>query len=399
MTLSSRPHLTSSREISKSSFPCFSEPEIRMPLQDCGATVDKQPPGPAVQAFLRFQQELDFSQGSDGTLIFALTSLFAILLVPLLVATHIPLKFDWPLYLRFCLVRGLEVVPIAGALLVSTMSWSELSAALLRRGSWKGLARRLTAIAIPAGYLFCGLVIVFGYNDVIASVRFYAMYDHFAAAVDSWFLGGSSISAIARRVAVFHPGFGSWAATVYATFYPVIGAALIFLALKAGRRRAVQFVNTLMVQYYLALFLFFLMPIQGPFYSSPRQSTGPDAVEQVMLLEQANQALHHTKTIIGFDYFIGFPSLHVGMVILAWWFLREWKLPGIVASLYLALVIPSVLLVEWHYLVDVFGGVAVAAASIAITNLASGRRPAKRVYSPQFLPPASGAVRDGLTPD
>ena len=217
-------------------------------------------------------------------------------------------------------------------------------------------------------------MIVFGYNDVIASVRFYALHEHFAAAADSWLLGGSGVSAIAGKIIGSHPALGVWADDFYLTFYPAIGAVLIFLALRAGRKRAIEFVEALLVQYYLALVIFCFLPIQGPFYSAPLQSAGLERAVQAAMLEQANHAFQHTKAIIGFDYYIGFPSLHVGMVMVAWWFLREWRIPKILSSLYLVLVVPCVLLVGWHYVVDVIGGVAVAAAAIALARFASNFR-------------------------
>jgi len=315
---------------------------------------------------------------SDAKPIVVITALLAALLAPLLIATHMPLKFDWPLYFRFYLFRGIEAVPIALVLLVSTMSLSELSAKLRARGSWKQLKQIFLEVAIPAAYFFAGLVVVFGYNDVIASVRFFARYDQFAAKADRWLMGGSSVTAIAGRIIQVHPAMGSWAGNFYATFYPAIGAALIFLAWRAGRVQSIEFVNTLLIQYYLALFIFFVVPIQGPFYSAPMQFPGFEGMVQAAMLEQANQAFHHMKAMIGFDYFIGFPSLHVGMVVVAWWFLREWRVPKVVSSLYLILVVPCVLLVGWHYVVDVIGGVVVAAASIAIARIGSGVRRAGR---------------------
>jgi membrane-associated phospholipid phosphatase len=50
------------------------------------------------------------------------------------------------------------------------------------------------------------------------------------------------------------------------------------------------------------------------------------------------------------------------------WFLRRWKRMLIVLCAYDALLIVSILLLEWHYLVDIIGGVLVAAISIAITE-------------------------------
>jgi membrane-associated phospholipid phosphatase len=71
---------------------------------------------------------------------------------------------------------------------------------------------------------------------------------------------------------------------------------------------------------------------------------------------------------ISTDYFIGFPCMHIAQPLIVMWFLRRWKRMLIVLCAYDALLIVSILLLEWHYLVDIIGGVLVAAISIAITE-------------------------------
>ena len=58
------------------------------------------------------------------------------------------------------------------------------------------LARRATVLSIlsPALYLFAGFLLVFAYNDIILSVRFYGATDTAFNAMDKWLLRGTSVS-------------------------------------------------------------------------------------------------------------------------------------------------------------------------------------------------------------
>ena len=70
---------------------------------------------------------------------------------------------------------------------------------------------------------------------------------------------------------------------------------------------------------------------------------------------------------ISADYFMAFPCMHIAQPIIVAWFLRRWKRMFLALCLYDALLIVSILLLEWHYVVDIIGGVLVAAVAIAIT--------------------------------
>ena len=77
---------------------------------------------------------------------------------------------------------------------------------------------------------------------------------------------------------------------------------------------------------------------------------------------------HQSLRIIGLDYYIAVPCLHVAQAIIALWFVRQWRR---IAGLFLAynlLLLPTVLLLEQHYVVDIIGGFLVAAAAISIVE-------------------------------
>ena len=231
------------------------------------------------------------------------------------------------------------------------------------------------AILLPALYLFGGFLLVFAYNDIIASVHFSFTYDEAFNAMDRWILHGRSISDLSHwAVRTLPLPFFRFLEFVYFGMFPQIGAAIILVALYDGKNRALGFVGTILISYYLALGLFYLWPSQGPYYLCPGHfSRFPTTLRaysiQELLITRALALWNHVPIHrISTDYFIAFPCMHIAQPLIVMWFLRRWKRMLIVLCAYDGLLIVSILLLEWHYVVDIIGGVLVAGIAIAITN-------------------------------
>jgi small basic protein len=56
------------------------------------------------------------------------------------------------------------------------------------------------------------------------------------------------------------------------------------------------------------------------------------------------------------------------------WFLRPWKRMVMVLCFYDIILIVAIVLLEWHYLVDIIAGVLVAGVAVAITDFAAVRK-------------------------
>jgi hypothetical protein len=50
------------------------------------------------------------------------------------------------------------------------------------------------------------------------------------------------------------------------------------------------------------------------------------------------------------------------------WFLRRWKRMVAVLAVYDVFLVPAILMLEWHYFVDMLGGIAIAAVVIWIVG-------------------------------
>jgi hypothetical protein len=178
--------------------------------------------------------------------------------------------------------------------------------------------------------------------------------------------------------------------------FPQIGAAIILVTVIDGKRRGLEFVGTILMAYYLALGLFYLWPSHGPYYLSAEHFTRfPDTL-QVYSIQRATIARalalwnHVPIQGISTDYFIAFPCMHIAQPLIVIWFLRRWKQVVFTLCAYDCLLIGSILLLEWHYFVDVVGGILIAGIAVIMTdNLAfSGDR------SPAL--PAAGLCRSWL---
>jgi len=350
------------------------------------------------------------------------TCLFAALVVPLFLAAKLPLSVNWPRLLSIFWV-GLSLHSVAFAVLLMVIGfpihqtlgpvWTHYKAQKPRlvffvifaiimilqfgllsgfvlivlavvlgelvdrtRGDLNAIVNLIKPLLVPSVYLFLGLVMVFAYNDLIATVKNPSAYDWLYLKMDSYLLGGSSVSAIAHSLIRRMPSSAAWAEVIYYGMFNQIGAALIVLAIYAGSKEAARYVGTLLTAYYLGLVLFFLWPSMGPFYTCPGHfSEFPNFLRtygsQLGMAQKAQLlATNRSLSQVDTDYFVAFPCLHIAQPLIVAWFLRKWKRIVVFLLAYDALLIPAILLLEWHYFVDIVGGVAVAALAIALNRQA-----------------------------
>ena len=244
------------------------------------------------------------------------------------------------------------------------------------QGSLRSLTSLLKSLLPASVYLFFGLVMMFAYNDLIASQRFLGAYDPLLLKIDSYLLHGQTVSEMAHRVlSRFTAAELKSVEFVYYGMFGQIGAAVVLLAILVGRREALQYAGTILTAYYIALVIFYLWPSMGPFYTCPRHfadfphslatyAIQHNAIQKFRLLASKFRSLSQVDT----DYFIAFPCMHVAQPLVVLWFVRRWKRIAIALALYDLILIPAILLLEWHYVVDLFGGVLVAAAAITLNG-------------------------------
>jgi hypothetical protein len=231
--------------------------------------------------------------------------------------------------------------------------------------------RAAASFLLPAAYFVIGFWVVYKYNDIIAVFRFYGAYDPYFSRVDSWLLWGHSVSEFGHWAATAMPHwFFPFLEAVYYGTFAQVGAGIILVGLESGMSRAFRLVGTILLAYYATVLCFFLWPSHGPYLLCQNHfATFPNrlnsyAVQQVFL-ENVKTLWQHTGVMISTGgYYISFPCMHLTQPLIVLWFLRQSKRMMVALAIYDAILCVAIVLLEWHYLVDLIGGAIVAAAAI-----------------------------------
>jgi hypothetical protein len=238
-----------------------------------------------------------------------------------------------------------------------------------------GFLQSASAILPPAIYMFLGLLLVSAYNDIILSVRFFAADDAAFNSMDQWLLHGLSVSRVCHwSLQAFPISFFHFLEFIYYGMFAVVGAALILTCQHHGRLRGLQFVGAILTAYYLALLLFYIWPSQGPYYLCSDHFSQFPPVLKTYAAQKGSiagaQALwnHQRLSRISFAYYIAFPCMHIVQPLIAMWFLRAWKRMILVLAAYNVTLVVAIVLLEWHYVVDVLAGVVIAVFAIAAAD-------------------------------
>jgi PAP2 superfamily len=233
----------------------------------------------------------------------------------------------------------------------------------------------MRSVMLPALYLLIGWVLVFAYNDIIVSARFFAAKDAAFNSMDMWLLHGVSVSQICHwAVRTFPISFFRFLEIIYLGMFPLLGAGLILVSICDGMRQGLKFVGTVILPSYIALVLFYFWTSQGPYYLCPIHFTDFPSTLKTYALQRGSidhararwehAPLDHLST----DYFIAFPCVHISAPLIVTWFLRRWKRILVFLLTYDALLIVAIILLEWHYVVDVLAGILIAGVAILIVN-------------------------------
>jgi hypothetical protein len=231
-------------------------------------------------------------------------------------------------------------------------------------------------IFLPSMYFFLGVLLIYSLNHAIAGIEFAGAYDEKFNRADFLLFGTTASAVSGWMVAHLAPSFFRWMEFAYRSLYAQIGAALVITAALSGRDYALRYVRTLLIAYCLALVVFVLWPSIGPFaarshISSQSFPSTYQTQETIVLKARLLWAHNHAaevETVNLADYYIGFPSMHIAMPLIAIWFLRKWRRIALILLAFDAVMLVSIIALEWHYFVDLLGGVMVAILSILLTQ-------------------------------
>lgn len=321
-----------------------------------------------------------------------MSSIRSALVAILLVIVGLPLRqmllpalrryWNQKLRIAIALAIAIELVYVCGfstglAVAVDTLALAEL---MERRRA--GFERALIDLFWPGLYFFCALIVVFALNAAMVGIRYFGMYDQLLNRLD-WIFFHVNVSSLSHWALSRSP---RWFAHLldfsYFGMFSQLGAALFLTALLGNQRYAIRYVRTLLLGYTIALAIYFVLPAKGPYFICPdHQANFPHGLmsytAQEGLLEEASMLWTHNlgsgdSTFGG--YYISFPCMHIALAFISFWFLLPWKrIAGIVLAFDVILLAPAIILLEWHYLIGMLGGVASAALAIWISNRVSGK--------------------------
>jgi len=259
--------------------------------------------------------------------------------------------------------------PIAVILTTVALAIVELA----ERDRFEGRAFRLRMLSVLgcAFYMFAGVILVLVYNDIIVAGRMPLSYDHALNQADRLLLHGQSVADIAHALFVILPtAMLRFLDAAYFQMFLLLGGVLVISAGQSWRK-GVQFVGTCLTAYYLSLLIFYIWPSFGPYIFCARHAAEYPRYLTSFTFQQAGIAglkaiAEHRVHNLGSGYYIAFPSMHIGLPLIGAWFSRQWRPVFWCLVAYTGLAAVAVVALEWHYTVDILGGVAVAALAVTM---------------------------------
>lgn len=238
------------------------------------------------------------------------------------------------------------------------------AARMLRRGSkWRPLLVWLPLAVIPMVYAELPLLMLgagSGYHD--AQVQW----------IERTMFGGSSPAA--TLAPTIDRALGTAPSLVlsellhvgYLSFYPIIYAPLVLLALRRETRLFGIAVAGLTLVFLVGFLAFILFPVQGPRYLWPTPPAVPDGMVRALTVRVLEA---------GSSRGTAFPSLHVAIAVTQSSFALQWhRSLGLVLSTLTALLAAGAVYGGYHYVVDIIAGAALGLVAGAILRR-SGRTP------------------------
>ena len=328
---------------------------------------------------------------------FAATLAFTLALPFALQSARFPIRFNWPQYfLSYWFVFGIR--SILGAALFFLIGCPEQFRRWLKTPrsqaplsvQFAQFAKRVVAVVLPASYLFIGLIVAFSYNDIIAALKFNFQADAQLNRIDAWMMHGLTVSRLAHLVAAHVPlRTFDVMTTIYFLLFPALGSTLAFLALQSGAARAIQFVGALMTSYYFVVACFYLIPAVGPFVICPDHfSVFPRAMKMFAGHYEYIEVLKgymagQRPDVLGPHYFAALPCMHIVQPLIALWFLRPWRRLAFLFVLFNVVLIPCILLLEQHYVIDLIAAIPLILLVLGmIDGLKWGTGPGRAVDAP-----------------
>src|SRR5271157_351914 len=195
-----------------------------------------------------------------------------------------------------------------------------------------------------------------------------------------------SVAAIVRHVAHF-PVLRKALVFSYNLLNLFALAALILPAMGGRPKHSRRYLLSVIVAVLITCAIFSVAPAIGPWVVYGFEPARTQTAAQVCLLElKSHQGVVNCKDC----GIVCFPSFHVALAVLATMALWHFRKGRPVLVVLCTAIWVSTVTTGWHYVIDVFGGLAVAAAAhaIALRLVASSHAEAPKILIPTAIPVA-----------
>ncbi len=151
-------------------------------------------------------------------------------------------------------------------------------------------------------------------------------------------------------------------------FIASINIAGMYFLSDPERRIRIGFMNSNTLMWIAGAWLYVLVPSLGPAYRFPQvwlplsaMLTHTQALQHILMSNY--QHVLRNEAVNVFLGIAAFPSLHVAFEFLVWlWLRRVWRAGAILFAIFTVLIFLGSVVTGWHYLIDAFAGLALAAA-------------------------------------
>lgn len=197
-------------------------------------------------------------------------------------------------------------------------------------------------------------------------------YDPLFYQIDCWLFGGHEPWVMARQVlpAIAGPVLN----VVYMILYPLILGSALWLSLTRQQKRSDDLICAVTLTYLVGGLCYFILPAWGPVYfnasASPAEwsSLAQSVQNRLLVATQEVLASPGDAIIKPWVYIAAFPSLHISLAVVLWWYRQENRLCQWFFGSFVFLTAISTVYLGWHYAIDWLGGLVIAVVAIAITG-------------------------------
>lgn len=168
--------------------------------------------------------------------------------------------------------------------------------------------------------------------------------------------------------------FGEALSVVYMLLYPMIVGSILWLTLIRRGSTANALTCAVVLNYYLGVLAYHLMPAYGPcYFIESGSSAGVSQLSHYIQNRLAEttalvQAAPGNATILPWVYIAAFPSLHISLAMILYWYNRHSRASRWLFGSFAVLTAISTVYLGWHYVVDWLGGIVIAVAAIWLTS-------------------------------